>query len=360
VIAYSTLSQLGYMAFGLGVGAWIPAIFHLMTHAFFKGLLFLGAGSVIHGMHDEQDIRNMGGLRKFMPITFITFLTASFANAGVVPFAGFWSKDDIILGGWTSQYQPIGKIVAVVGLVAAFFTGLYMFRLVFLVFTGKPRFDEHAVHPHESPPTMTIPLILLAIPSLLIGFVGVPPGNSPIEHFLEPVFAQHAVVAGEPGATEQPVVTTESAPAAPTAEAPAEAAVPTSTKVTMAVISTIVALSGIFVAWLTYVRGTINATEVATRYQPLYLFLRDKWRWDELYDAVIITPFKHLANFLWRVVDEGIIDATVNGVAGGIGAVSQRLRHVQTGLVTNYALVIALGMVLIVGVWLGLFSNLFR
>ncbi|HEX5499460.1 MAG TPA: NADH-quinone oxidoreductase subunit L, partial [Thermomicrobiales bacterium] len=207
VIAYSTLSQLGYMCFALGVGAWIAAIFHLLTHAFFKALLFLGAGSVIHGMDEEQDIRNMGGLRKYMPITFVTFVIASFANAGVVPFAGFWSKDEIILGGWVSAAQPIGKIVAVVGLITAFFTGLYMFRVVFLVFTGKPRYDEHAIHPHESPPTMTIPLILLAIPSLLIGFVGVPPGNSPIEHFLAPVFEQHALVAGEP-AGAAPAVTT--------------------------------------------------------------------------------------------------------------------------------------------------------
>jgi NADH-quinone oxidoreductase subunit L len=297
-----------------------------------------------------------------MPITFVTFLVASFANAGVVPFSGFWSKDEIILGGWVSAAQPIGKIVAVVGLVTAFFTGLYMFRLVFLVFTGKPRYDERAIHPHESPATMTIPLILLAIPSLLIGFVGVPPGDSPIEHFLAPVFEQTAVVEGAPATTgEQPVATTAgaAAPAAAT-EAAGEPAVPTSTKVTMAIISTIFALSGVFVAWLTYYRGAISSTAVAERYQPLYLFVRDKWRWDELYNTIIVTPFEHLANFLWRVVDEGIIDATVNGVAGGIGAVSQRLRHVQTGLVTNYALVIALGMVVIVGVWIGLFSNLFR
>ncbi|HEX5499076.1 MAG TPA: hypothetical protein VFX03_07615, partial [Thermomicrobiales bacterium] len=241
--------------------------------------------------------------------------------------------------------------------------GLYMFRVVFLVFTGKPRFDVHAIHPHESPATMTIPLILLAIPSLLIGFVGVPPGNGPIEHFLAPVFEQHAVVASEPGVApavtaEQPAAATEGAAAA--AAEPAEPAVATSTKLTMAIISTIVAVSGVVIAWLTYARGAISSTAVAERYQPLYLFIRDKWRWDELYDAVIVTPFKHFANFLWRVVDEGIIDATVNGVAGGIGAVSQRLRHVQTGLVTNYALVIALGMVVIVGVWIGLFSNLFR
>ena len=143
VVAYSTVSQLGYMAFALGTGAWVSAIFHLMTHAFFKGLLFLGCGSVIHGMHEEQNIQKMGGLRKYMPITFWTFLAGSLANAGVVPFAGFWSKDEMIVGAWTSSVFPNwGKVIAIVGLVSAFLTAFYMFRLVFLTFYGKPRFDD--------------------------------------------------------------------------------------------------------------------------------------------------------------------------------------------------------------------------
>ena len=170
-------SQLGFMAFALGTGAWMSAIFHLMTHAFFKGLLFLGCGSVIHGMHEEQDIQKMGGLRKYMPITFWTFLVASLANAGIVPFAGFWSKDEIIVGAWTSPVFPNwGKVVAVVALVAAFMTAFYMFRLVFLTFFGKPRFDAAHVHPHESPPVMRVPLVLLAIPSVLVGFRRIPAG----------------------------------------------------------------------------------------------------------------------------------------------------------------------------------------
>ena len=178
VVAYSTLSQLGYMAMGAGVGAFIPAIFHLVTHAFFKGCLFLGAGSVIHGMHEEQNIQRMGGLRRWMPVTFWTFLAASFANAGMIPFAGFWSKDEIIVGAWVTDQIPItiGQILAIVGLVTAFFTAFYMFRLVFLVFTGEPRFDPHDIHPHESPPSMTIPLVLLAIPSVVLGWlIGWPP-----------------------------------------------------------------------------------------------------------------------------------------------------------------------------------------
>ena len=194
VVAYSTVSQLGYMAFALGTGAWMTAIFHLMTHAFFKGLLFLGCGSVIHGMHEEQNIQNMGGLRKYMPLTFWTFLIGSLANAGVVPLAGFWSKDEIITGAWTSSTFPnYGKFIAIVGLVAAFMTAFYMFRLVFLTFFGKPRFDTEHLHPHESAPAMTIPLVILAVPSLLVGFlVGFPPDEGRFHKFLLPVFESGA------------------------------------------------------------------------------------------------------------------------------------------------------------------------
>ena len=190
IVAYSTVSQSGYMAFGLGTGAFASGIFHLMTHAFFKGLLFLGCGAVIHGMHEEQDIQKMGGLRKYLPITFYTFLIGSLANAGVVPFAGFWSKDEVISGAWTSTVFPNwGKVIAIVGLAAAFLTAFYMFRLVFLTFFGRPRFDEHEIHPHEAGPAMTIPLMLLAIPSLLIGFVGFPPDDGRFHKFIEPVFS---------------------------------------------------------------------------------------------------------------------------------------------------------------------------
>ena len=372
VVAYSTLSQLGYMALALGVGAWVAAIFHLMTHAFFKALLFLGAGSVIHGMHEEQNIQKMGGLRKFMPVTFWTFLIASFANAGIVPFAGFWSKDEIILGSFVTTLQPLGKILTVVAVITAFLSALYMFRLVFLTFTGKPRFDAEHVHPHESPPSMAIPLVLLAVPSLLIGFVGFPPEAGPIHKFLEPVF--HAGGAkGEHSAEGEEVASLYVVPShAPTIRAAEgeESAYPpgvvhlnhpsTSQKLSIAAISTIAAVAGLFVAWLAYVKGAINPVAIANRHPGLYSFLYDKWRWDELYNAIFVQPLKNLANWLWHVVDEGIIDGFVNGVALGIGGLSQRLRHVQTGLVTNYALAIAFGMVLLVGIYLGLFSNLFR
>ena len=377
VVAYSTLSQLGYMAMGAGVGAFIPAIFHLVTHAFFKGCLFLGAGSVIHGMHEEQNIQRMGGLRRWMPVTFWTFLAASFANAGMIPFAGFWSKDEIILGAWITNQIPItiGQILAIVGLVTAFFTAFYMFRLVFLVFTGEPRFDPHDIHPHESPPSMAIPLVLLAIPSVALGWlIGWPPEAGSIHAFLEPVFAGERDPAdGDRGTAEGDEVASlymlqeETVPAGEEegeeghgtgAAAEEEHHVSQQTVIAFGVASTAAAVAGVGLAFLMYSRRTMPALE--ERASALYLFLRDKWRWDELYNGTIVRPLGNLANALWRVVDVRIIDAAVNGVGFGIGAVSQRLRHVQTGLVTNYALAIALGMVVLVGIYLGLSSTLFR
>jgi NADH-quinone oxidoreductase subunit L len=338
-----------------------------MTHAFFKGLLFLGCGSVIHGMHGEQDIQKMGGLRKYMPITFATFVIGSLANAGVVPFAGFWSKDEIIAGAWTSPVFPNwGKVVAIVGLVAAFMTALYMFRLVFLTFYGKQRFEEPTYHPHESGPSMTIPLVLLAIPSLLIGFVGFPPDEGRIHKFLGPVFGveEEAEVAAQPAETASLYVLQETSTSdeeTVTEEAGAhEHHISNTTKWTFAIISTIVALSGILVAYLTYITGTISAVAMARRFNGIYQFLYDKWRIDEFYDRTIVQPFKQFAMVCWRVIDVGIIDGAVNGVAGIVDGASARLRTVQTGLVANYALAIALGMVVIIGVYFAAFSDLLR
>src|SRR5215213_4341513 len=369
VVAYSTLSQLGYMAMGAGVGAFIPAIFHLVTHAFFKGCLFLGGGSVIHGMHEEQNIQRMGGLRRWMPVTFWTFLAASFANAGMIPFAGFWSKDEIILGAWVTNQIPItiGQILSVVGLVTAFFTAFYMFRLVFLVFTGEPRFDPHDIHPHESPPSMAIPLVLLAIPSVALGWlIGWPPEGGSIHAFLEPVFHDPGDSAEGDEVASLYLLQEDAVPAGQgegeegqgAGVATEEHHVSQETTIAFAVASTIAAVAGIGLAFLIYSRGAMLAPE--ERASAVYLFLRDKWRWDELYNGAIVRPLGNLANALWRVVDTRIIDGAVNGVGFGIGAVSQRLRHVQTGLVTNYALAIALGMVVLVGIYLGLSSTLFR
>ncbi|MCA9833013.1 MAG: NADH-quinone oxidoreductase subunit L [Thermomicrobiales bacterium] len=328
VVAYSTVSQLGYMAFALGTGAWVAAIFHLMTHAFFKGLLFLGSGSVIHGMHGEQDMRKMGGLRKHMPITFWTFLIGSAANAGIFPLAGFWSKDEIIVGAWVSD-SHYGKVAAIIGLCAAFLTALYMFRLVFLVFFGEERFDSH-VHPHESGPWMAVPLVILAVASIFVGFVGFPPEDGAFHEFLHHAF-EH--VHGHE--------------------------VSMTMTYTFGIVSTVVALSGVAVAYITYMRKAINTDELAERFSGIYNFLYNKWYVDEFFMAAVVNPMKDIANFLWKVVDVRIIDGTVNGVGTSIVAISARLRRVQTGSVANYALEIGVGMVVLLGVFLVAFGNLF-
>jgi NADH-quinone oxidoreductase subunit L len=402
VVAYSTVSQLGFMCFALGTGAWAAAIFHLMTHAFFKGLLFLGCGSVIHGMHEEQDIQKMGGLKKYMPVTYVTFLIGSLANAGVVPLAGFWSKDEIIVGSWASQVFPNwGKVIAILGLVSALMTAFYMFRLVFLVFFGKERFDTHEIHPHESPVTMTGPLVVLAIAAVFAGFVGFPPEKGKFHDLIEPVFSHETTTAehasANPGETASGYVVNDGGVAATgsgqeehaegtaesegdhattgegaTTEGEHEGAAATegehaeagghhisaATTWTFGIISTLVALTGIGLAYLIYIKGVISPVALGQRFQGLYQFLYNRWGFDDLYDRVFVQPLNRLAMFLWTVIDVRVIDGTVNDVAKGTLGLSSRLRRVQTGLVSNYALAIALGTVVILGVYLVGFSSL--
>lgn len=345
VIAYSTISQLGYMTLALGVGAWPTAIFHLISHAFFKACLFLGSGSVIHGMHGEQDMRKMGGLRKVMPITFWTFLIASAANAGVVPFSGFWSKDEVITGAWTSQIFPrYGDLLTVVAFAAAFLSAYYMFRLVFMTFFGKPRYDESHVHPHESPAVMTIPLIILAAFSLGFGVVGYPPDKGRFHKFLDPVFAtaQDRYAETHLGSVE------------------AAHHLSNQTILTFAIISTILALSGIVLTYLIFVKKRIDAVAFAVDHPRLYGFLLNKWYIDKTYDDLIVFPMRRFSTYLWQVIDVKVIDGTVMGTAKLVEELSQGLRTIQTGLVRNYALAIALGMVVIVGIYFAAFSSLFR
>jgi NADH-quinone oxidoreductase subunit L len=370
IVAYSTVSQLGYMALAIGVGAWISAIFHLIAHAFFKACLFLGSGSVIHGMHEEQDIQKMGGLRKFMPITFFTFLIASLANAGIVPFAGFWSKDEIIVGSWASNYVPrLGDLLAIVAVVAAFITAYYMFRLIFLTFFGKPRFDESHVHPHESGWLMTTPLIILAFFAIVFGAVGYPPDEGEFHDFLNPVFygaeehAEEPEVAALSGDGDQAAVASfqeEAAADEHASDIHGHPHITDNMKISGAVISTIVALSGIVLAYLVFMSRRIDPVAFAANHESLYNFLYNKWYIDEIYDTWIVQPLRRFAMFLWRVVDDRIIDGFIVGIANWTTWLSSNLRRVQTGLVGNYALAIALGMVVIVGVYFAAFSDLFR
>jgi NADH-quinone oxidoreductase subunit L len=333
VLAYSTISQLGYMCFALGVGAYIPAIFHLATHAMFKGLMFLGSGSVIHGMHEEQDLFNMGGLRKKMPITAYTFLIGALAISGVTGLAGFWSKDEIIVGSWHAGYP----VIAVLGLITAGLTAFYMFRLYFLAFEGKPRYDEEHVHPHESPATMTWPLIILAIPSLVIGaLVGIPPDKGAIHTFLSKAIQSDLFESHGP--------------------------ISTSTTLIFGLFSTLVAFGGIGLAYAMYMRLSPNPYKLGDRLHFLWEFLWHKWYFDEVYNAVFVKGTLALAMASWAF-DRYVVDGAVNGIGSVVSRSSGRLRRVQTGFVANYALAIALGAVLIVGVYLiargDIFNQLF-
>jgi len=310
VLAYSTVSQLGFMMLALGVGAFATAIFHVMTHAFFKALLFLGAGSVIHGMSGEQDVRRMGGLRARMPVTFWTFLVGTLAIAGAPGLAGFFSKDEILWHTWAAGH-PVFWLVAV---VTATLTAFYMFRLLFLTFFGAPRAaPEVAAHVHESPATMTVPLVLLAVLSIAGGWVGLPEGwlwGPAIGRFLAPStghphLAHHGAV-GEG---------------------------------TLMLVATLLAAAGAALAWLFYVRRPELPGELAGRFRALHALLAGKYWVDELYDALVVRPYVRLSDALWRFVDQGLIDGAVNGTAAFVVVNGQLWRLVQTGNVQHYALV---------------------
>jgi NADH-quinone oxidoreductase subunit L len=319
VIAYSTISQLGYMFLGCGVGAYASAIFHLMTHAFFKALLFLGSGSVIHGLSGEQDLRKMGGLRRHMPITAWTFLLGALANAGIVPLAGFWSKDEILYAAFSSGHGAVW----VLGAGGAFLTAFYMLRCYYLAFEGPSRVGSHAAHHlHESPPVMSVPLVILAVFTVSVGFIGVPPEHGIYHRFVEPVFA----TAGGPVAH-----------AAPVGELP------------MAILSLAIALAGILVATRFYVWRPEIPGRLAERYGGVYRILLNKYYVDELYEALFVEPIRRGSVWLWRQFDELVIDGSVNGVGGLVRTGALALRHVQTGYVMTYVLSFILGVVAILG-----------
>jgi NADH-quinone oxidoreductase subunit L len=318
VLAYSTVSQLGFMVLALGVGAFATAIFHVMTHAFFKALLFLGAGSVIHGMSGEQDIQKMGGLRTKMPVTFWTFLVGTLAIAGAPGLAGFFSKDEILWHTWAGGHPWLWLIATVTATLTAF----YMFRLFFLTFTGELRADhEVAHHVHESPAVMTIPLVVLAVLSIVGGWVGLPDhwlwGNV-FGHFLAPV-------TGHPHVDHSGVLGEEA----------------------LMGIATLLAVAGAALAYVFYVRLPGLPMVLSWRVNGLYRLLLDKYRIDELYDAIIVRPYARASDFLWRTVDQELIDGFVNGVAGAVGSNSRLWRRAQTGNVQHYALAFLGGVVLV-------------
>ena len=316
VLAYSTVSQLGYMFLAIGSGAYVAAIFHVITHAFFKALLFLGSGSVIHGMHDEQDMRKMGALRIAMPITGATFIIGWLAIAGVPPFAGFWSKDEILLAAW--EQKNIGPLLWVVGLVTALLTAYYMSRQVILVFFGDQRWDDD-VHPHESSWTMTTPLCVLAVAAAAGGAINLPLVKDwlVLEHFLEPIFHHpHHFSSG------------------------------TATKIALAVISVAAGLIGISIAVLSWMKRRIPTD----RLEPE--FLENAMYVDSSYARVVggpgTTGFQKTADFDRRIVDGG-----VNGLARAVMKLGQLIQPTQSGYMRNYAVGVALGAlaILVVLAW---------
>ena len=331
VLAYSTVSQLGYMFLACGVGSYAAGIFHLMTHAFFKGLLFLAAGSVIHAMGGEQDMMKMGGLRKQIPVTYWTMLIATLAIAGIPGFAGFFSKDEILEA---AKSGPNANFVLwLLGVAGAALTSFYMFRLVFLTFFGKPRYDEHHVHVHESPKNMTIPLMILAFFSIFGGWFAAPKligGVDYFEKFLAPVFSMYA----PPMATPAVVL-----------EQPAASAGMELVKAITGV-PVIVAVLGLLVAWWLYIKSPEMPKRWAQSARGLYLLLLNKYYVDEVYAALIVRPLLWIStNVLWHGVDEGVIDGVVNGSARVARATGGQLRELQSGNTRSYASWILIGAV---------------
>ena len=333
VLAYSTLSQLGYMFASLGVGAWTAAIFHLMTHGFFKGLLFLDSGSVIHAVGDEQDMRKMGGLWRKIPITYTTMLIGAVAISGVPPLAGFFSKDEVLGGAFKNGFLWVWAI----GFVVAGMTAFYMFRLIGMTFWGQSHVDpEVEPHIHESPPTMTRPLILLAIPTALLGLViGFPPESGLLHQWLAPVF-EGTIAAG--GHTEA---------AYNFFGIDGALAIATTALVAVAIVAAW-RLFGVEIPALR-LRAEPRPWEVASASKApvlaqLYRGSAAKWWFDDLNDLLFVRIGGRVAGAAWWF-DRTVIDGTVNGIGVITTGVGLGLRRVQTGRVQNYALGIALGLI---------------
>jgi NADH-quinone oxidoreductase subunit L len=316
IVAYSTVSQLGYMMMACGLGAYAAGMYHLLTHGAFKALLFLGCGSVIIALHHEQDMRHMGGLKNKLPVTYWTFVVGSLALAGFPFTAGFFSKDDLLVSAWSAG--PLGQILTILGLVTALMTAFYSFRLVFVTFWGESRVDpHHAGHIHEPSPTMTIPLLVLALLSIITGYLGIP-------EFLGPTFPSDEHSSGHHGSTAWGIMAA----------------------------ATLMGLAGIALAYYVYVSNPSLPERLALRWQALYRGSLNKWYVDEAYDRTVVQPTFTLADRLWKQVDVAIVDGAVNGVAHAIALWGWLLRLIQSGQTQHYALGMALGAVVMLTVYL--------
>ena len=383
VLAYSTVSQLGFMFLAAGVGAYTAAIFHLFTHAFFKALLFLGAGSVITAMRHEQELPKMGGLAIYMPTTYKTMWIAWMAICGIIPFAGFWSKDEILWKTFSTSAIPVGKLLWVIGFITAGFTAFYMTRLMMLTFRGKERFNtDHGHIPHESPRNMTIPLIALAAGSIVVGFLGVPQsmfGSNHFERWLEPVIQEvHQGVQPTAGVAEAPALGTSNGAQSASSEGDiSKAPAPTHEKTNpieyiLMLLSLGIAVGGIWLGKLFYEKRPELAVEWGKKLKPLYTLSFNKWYWDYLLDVKGVEAGIAANNALWKIdsvaVDGGVngsawltrmwsrisgwwdtwvIDTAVNATGWVTQAGSLILRAFQTGHWQNYALLFVMGLFVI-------------
>jgi NADH-quinone oxidoreductase subunit L len=380
VLAYSTVSQLGYMFLACGVAAYSAGIFHLMTHSFFKALLFLGAGSVIHAVGGEQDMRRMGGLRKLIPVTFWVVTIATIAIAGIPPFSGFFSKDEILGAVFHSPYG--GPVIWGIGVLTAGFTSFYMFRLWFMTFFGELKLgsvdlgeEAHAAHApaqaahgaashshghaddqshghgrvHESPWVMLAPLVILAVLSFVGGWVGVPQfmrGHNEIEHFLAPVMQSGPAVAGE-AVSDKDATTSHAGEATPEN---------TGEEWLLAGTSVAAALIGLFFAYLFYYKSPELPERITSKMHGIYMMVLHKYYVDEGYGAIFVKPLLALSTVvLWRGVDQGVIDGLVNGAGTASQGVGNELRQMQSGNIRSYAAWVAIGGAAIVAymIWLG-------
>ncbi len=328
VLAYSTVSQLGYMFLACGVAAFSAGIFHLMTHAFFKALLFLGAGSVIHAMSDEQDMRNMGGLKKYIKITYITMFIATLAISGIPGLSGFFSKDEILWKSFSSQHGH--PIFWVIGVVTAGLTAFYMFRLIFLTFFGKERMDNKTRdHIHESPKAMTVPLMVLAVLSIIGGWIGMPHilgVTNYFEHWLEPI------VSGGTG---------HEAASHALASAGSDAGMEWG----LMAFSVILVLISIYFAWLFYKSKTELATSLKNKMSGIHNLLLNKYYVDEIYGAIVVRPLVFISMLLWKIFDVIIIDGMINAAAQVYDGASDLFRRIQSGRVRSYATMFVIGVV---------------
>jgi NADH-quinone oxidoreductase subunit L len=314
IVAYSTISQLGYMFMAVGIGSYAAGIFHLISHAVFKGLLFLAAGSVMHAMGGELDLRKMGGLYSKMKKTAITFIVGGLALSGIPPFSGFFSKDAILADTFNKGYY----FIWVLGELAAFMTAFYIFRLIFTVFFGESHVDEK-VHVHESPKIMTTPMIILACLAASIGFLGIPPFNHSIFYlFLHKDFINAVQFA--PIVNNYPWYF-------------------------LSLISVMAGLLGIWTAYIFYIKKSFNLENFKNRLKPLYALSYNKLYIDEIYDFVIVNPIKNFSIYLWRVIDTNVIDGAVNGTANIFTRFSGKVRKMQNGMLMSYMITLTIGVV---------------